>query len=250
MSDEPREAVMRATYRALCAHGYANLTMQDIADEADLSKAALHYHYDTKRDLLTAFLDSLTSWYEGRLTGLEGETPRERLAALFDECLCVDTTGSDVDADTDTDANADADTDYPAFHTALLEVKAQAPYEEAYRDRLAAADEVLFDRVEEIVADGVATGQFREVDPEATAALVVDVLTGAHTRNVAVGRPLDESRELLDRYVAEHLLADGTGGDHEGRTSREAGEDREDRESRENHEGGDRSTDGRAEASR
>jgi AcrR family transcriptional regulator len=248
MSDEPREAVMRATYRALCAHGYANLTMQDIADEADLSKAALHYHYDTKRDLLTAFLDSLTSWYEGRLTDLAGGTPRERLAALFDECLCADAAGSD--------------TDYPAFHTALLEVKAQAPYEEAYRDRLAAADEVLFRRVEEIVADGVATGQFRDVDPEATAALVVDVLTGAHTRNVAVGRPLDEARELLDRYVTEHLLAEGVGGDHDGRgfhdpgenhgatESREDGEDGEDREDREDRESGDRPTDGHAEVSR
>ena len=49
MPDEPREQVIRATYRALCAHGYANLTMRDIADETDLSKAALHYHYDTKR---------------------------------------------------------------------------------------------------------------------------------------------------------------------------------------------------------
>ncbi|MEF8974259.1 MAG: helix-turn-helix domain-containing protein, partial [Haloarcula sp.] len=39
--------IMDATYRALCTHGYADLTMQDIADESDKSKAALHYHYDS-----------------------------------------------------------------------------------------------------------------------------------------------------------------------------------------------------------
>jgi AcrR family transcriptional regulator len=189
MSDEPREAVIRATYRALCAHGYANLTMQDIADETDLSKAALHYHYDTKRDLLTAFLDSLTSWYERRLRDLSGDTPPERLASLFDECLSHD------------------DTDYPAFHTAMLEVKAQAPYEAAYRERLTAVDDVLFERVRGIVADGVADGSFEDVDSEATASFVVSVLAGAHTRNVAVGHPLDETRRLLDDYVEAHLLA-------------------------------------------
>jgi AcrR family transcriptional regulator len=191
MSDEPREAVIRATCRALCAHGYANLTMQDIADETDLSKAALHYHYDTKRDLLIAFLDALTSWYEGRLETLAGDDAAERLASLFDECLSPD----------------DSDTDYPAFHTALLEIKAQAPYDEAYRERLAAADEVLVTRVREIVADGVDAGTFREVDPDVTAALIADVLAGGHTRNVAVGRDLDETRTVLDGYVATQLLA-------------------------------------------
>jgi hypothetical protein len=71
-----------------------------------------------------------------------------------------------------------------------------------------------------------------------------------------VGRPLDEARELLDRHVAEHLLADGAGSDHESRASREAGEDRADREDHENRENrdtresGDRSTDRHAEASR
>ncbi|WP_380676263.1 TetR/AcrR family transcriptional regulator [Salinigranum sp. GCM10025319] len=198
MPDEPREAVIRATCRALCTHGYANLTMQDIADETDLSKAALHYHYDTKRDLLIAFLDSLTSWYEGRLEDLEGETAPERLSSLFDECLSHDDGGDD---------DTDGDADYPAFHTALMEIKAQAPYDDAFRERLAAADEVLLKRVRGIVADGVAAGAFADVDPDVTAELVVDVLAGGHTRNVAVGRSLDDTRDVLDGYVDEHLLA-------------------------------------------
>jgi AcrR family transcriptional regulator len=194
MSDEPREAVVRATCRALCAHGYANLTMQDIADEADLSTAALHYHYDTKRDLLASFLDSLASWYEGRLDDLDGEDAAARLRSLFDECL------------------SDDDADYPAFHRAMLEVKAQAPYEDAYRERLAAVDDVLRSRVRAVVADGVAEGTFRDVDPETTATLVVNVLSGAYTRNVAVGHPLAESRAVLDHYVDDHLLADAATG--------------------------------------
>ncbi|GAA0475047.1 hypothetical protein GCM10008985_34420 [Halococcus dombrowskii] len=56
-TDETIEEIMDATYRALCKHGYAALRMQDIADETTKSKAALHYHYDSKHDLLLSFLD-------------------------------------------------------------------------------------------------------------------------------------------------------------------------------------------------
>jgi AcrR family transcriptional regulator len=188
--------------------------MQDIADEADLSKAALHYHYDTKRDLLTAFLDSLAAWHEGRLEDLPGDDAAARLRALFDECLrCAEhhedaTTDADADAAAATTGDGDtADTDYPAFHTAMLEVKAQAPYADAYRERLTVVDDVLRSRVRDIVADGVEAGVFRPVDPDATATFVVDVLVGAFTRNVATGHPLDETRALLDDYVDDHLLA-------------------------------------------
>ena len=219
MPDEPREQVIRATYRALCAHGYANLTMRDIADETDLSKAALHYHYDTKRDLLTTFLDTLASWYEGRLDDLAGDTAVERLRALFDECLSCE------------------DSDYPAFHTAMLEVKAQAPYEERYRTRLAAVDEVLTTRIRDVVAEGVDDGTFRDVDPAATAGLLADVLVGAHTRNVAVGRDLEETRALLDGYVERQLLvhdADGVGAGRE----RDDGREHDDADSDPEQDGG------------
>jgi AcrR family transcriptional regulator len=208
MSDEPRETVVRATCRALCAHGYANLTMQDIADETDLSKAALHYHYDTKRDLLTTFLDSLASWYEGRLEGLSGDDAAERLHALFDECLSAE----------------DDEADYPAFHTAMLEVKAQAPYEEAYRERLTAVDDVVRSRIETLIETGIEEDVFRDVDPEATASFVVDVIVGAYTRNVAVGHPLEGTRALLDAYVDDHLMAHGRGNESDSDPRREAAE--------------------------
>lgn len=34
MADEPATEILDATYRALCEHGYANLTLQDIAADA------------------------------------------------------------------------------------------------------------------------------------------------------------------------------------------------------------------------
>ncbi len=79
---------MAATYRALCAHGYADLTMQRIADEAGKSKSLLHYHYGTKQELLVAFLDYLFDRFEARVAATEGDAPTSaygRSSTVLDE---------------------------------------------------------------------------------------------------------------------------------------------------------------------
>jgi len=49
--------------------------MQDIADECSKSKSLLHYHYDTKEDLLVAFLDHVISDSERRIAA-HADDPR------------------------------------------------------------------------------------------------------------------------------------------------------------------------------
>ena len=52
---DAQEEIMSATYEALCEHGYAALTVERIASELGKSTAAIHYHYETKDELLVAF---------------------------------------------------------------------------------------------------------------------------------------------------------------------------------------------------
>jgi len=66
MTDETIDDIMEATYRALCTHGYADLTMQDIAAESTKSKGTLHYHFEGKQDLLESFLAFLLNRFEER----------------------------------------------------------------------------------------------------------------------------------------------------------------------------------------
>jgi len=192
MNDETAETIMGATYRALCDHGYADLTMQDIADETDKSKAALHYHYDSKRDLLYAFLDYLYDEFTDRVRDPAGETPAARLEAFVDDVL----TPPEQDPD-----------DRVAFRTALLELKAQAPYDEGIRERLERFDEFLHAQVRECVAAGIADGSFRAVDPDDTARFIVTTLDGAQSKQVSVGQDIDCTRRMLHAYVETHLVA-------------------------------------------
>lgn len=187
----PTEEIMCATSRALREHGYADLTMQDIADESELSKAALHYHYDSKRELLVAFLEFVSEQFLAAVREAErgADGPDERLAAVLDTAVAPP-----------------APSDLAGLRTALLELRAQAPYVAAYRERSRESDAELRDIVAGIVADGVAAGDFRaDADPEAVARLTVTILAGGLLRGVSVGAERERTRTLLARAVEDRL---------------------------------------------
>jgi len=179
---------MCATYRALCRHGYANLTMQDIADEWSKSKAALHYHYDTKHGLLLAFLEHLFESYTDRVADPGEGTPRDRLHALV--AAALDPPQADVTRE---------------LRTALFEVKAQAPHDDAFRERLEQFDRYLHAEIRGVVGAGVEDGSFTDVDPDEAATLLVTLVNGAHSRRVALGTDADVS-EAIRSYIDEQLV--------------------------------------------
>ncbi|WP_338738433.1 TetR/AcrR family transcriptional regulator [Haloplanus salilacus] len=197
MSDDPvpdrTDDIMCATYRALCRHGYADLTMQDIADEWQKSKAALHYHYDTKRGLLLAFLDHLFDAYTDGVAAPD-EVPgdaADRLRTLIDDALDPPRTAANEE-----------------LRTALFEIKARAPHDEDFRDRLERFDRYLHGEVRRVVAECVDAGVFRaDVDPETTATLLVTLVDGGHSRRVVLGD--DEGVRAAVRAAIDDRLAGG-----------------------------------------
>lgn len=191
MAEDTTDELMRATYLALCKHGYANLTMQDIADESTKSKAALHYHYDTKQELLLAFLSFLYENFEERISTPEGNDPTERLITFIDKAL--------------TPPQRD---DQLAFQTAILEIKAQAPYDDEFGEHIARFDELLAEQCRSIIVDGIEQGVFREVDPDAVATFFVTLFNGAHVRWVTEKQTGDPTRALFINYIQSQLLAD------------------------------------------
>ncbi|WP_254530405.1 TetR/AcrR family transcriptional regulator [Natrinema gelatinilyticum] len=215
MTDETITDLMEATYRALCKHGYAELTMQDIAAESDKSKGTLHYHFEGKQDLLESFLEYLLEEFEARTESIPGETPTERLHEFLDELL----TPADEDSAEE-------------FRTALLEIKAQSPYNDAYRERLSEFDNALHDRIAGLVADGREAGEFREVvDPDETADFLVTLINGAQTRAAAVDRSPELTKCHVHAYIAETLRSadssehdEESAGRDESETETEAGE--------------------------
>ncbi|MDJ1432400.1 TetR/AcrR family transcriptional regulator [Halostagnicola sp. A-GB9-2] len=190
-----REAIMAATYDALCTHGYTDLTAQDIADRTDKSKSLLFYHYDSKEDLVADFIDYLLERHDKRVEAASSRPAVDRLATFIDLFLY----------------GPDDDDERTSFHTAMLELRAQAPYNDTYLEQLQKSDERLRTTLERILVDGIESGEFVDHDHEAVAALLVASFDGARIRQITIegNSYLEKVRSAAVDRIIDDILAEG-----------------------------------------
>ncbi|UHQ98677.1 TetR/AcrR family transcriptional regulator (plasmid) [Natrinema zhouii] len=186
---DPNEEIMRATYRALREHGYAELTIQRIADEYGKSTAAIHYHYDTKEDLLAALLDYILDRFKDTVHEVETTDPEQRLELLLDKLLVEPK-------------------DHQDLLVAILEMRSQAPYKERFSDRFRQNDEYVRYLLSTVIDQGIQSGIFNDVDTEHVARALMTIIDGARTRAVVLDedRALITARQTADEYVTNILL--------------------------------------------
>jgi len=189
---DPDEEIMRATYEVLCEYGYAGLTIQRIAEAYGKSTAAVHYHYDTKDDLLAAFLDYILGRFRDAVHEVETTDPERRLDLLLDRLL--------VDSE-----------DHRDLLVAILEMRSQAPYVDAFAERFQQNDEYVRYMLRTVIDHGVREGAFAEADAEHVASALLTIVDGARTRAVVLDDPdaLATARRAADEYVTAVLLDEG-----------------------------------------
>ncbi len=181
---------MAATYRALCAHGYAGTSISRIAEEFPKSKSLLYYHYEDKDELLADFLGFLLDQLEAELEADAPDSPAERFDDFLDKLV-----------------PAGMDDDHLQFFQALIEMRAQAPHNETFRQQFDRTDDVIVTTLTETIEAGVEQGVFRNVDAAQTAEFIHATVYGMLVRSV----PLDNeavlvaTRDELDSYVDRHL---------------------------------------------
>jgi AcrR family transcriptional regulator len=187
---DTREAIMKSTYDALCTHGYSDLTIQRIGDEFSKSKSLLYHHYDSKDDLLLEFLEFMLDRLEERLPPEPEGGAKEHIEAIVDRSF--DHSGFATDDD---------------FPRALVELRAQAAHDEAYREHFTRSDRFLRKHVAYVIRSGIEQGVFRDVDPMETAALFQVVFVGTMTQQeTSEDDIVDDARTEFERYVRECLL--------------------------------------------
>lgn len=185
---DPNEEIMRATYRALRKHGYADLTIKRIAEEYGKSTAAIHYHYETKDDLLAAYLDYLLDQFVDTVRDIKTTDPEERMELLLDKLL--------VDP-----------VDHQDMLIAMLEMRSQAPYKEAFCERFQQNDEYTRYMLKAVINHGIDEGIFEDVDAEHAARALMIIVDGARTRTVVLDEEdaLATARRTADEYVTAIL---------------------------------------------
>ncbi len=162
MSDSKQE-IMDATYEALCRHGYADLSIQKIADEFDKGKSLIYYHYENKQDLMLTFLDFVYEDIEASYASTEEEDPEERMEDFLDYTLGL------------------KDESQWEFLKAYLELRAHAAHKEAFAEKFREIDEMALENTAEIL-EGMGSSQ-----PEEHSELLLSMIEGAASKKVSVG---------------------------------------------------------------
>jgi AcrR family transcriptional regulator len=175
---DPR--LLEAARRAFAAHGYANATLERIADEAGLSRVTLHRRGVSKDGLLAELVTRATDDYRRAMwPALTGEgTGAERLAQAL-KALC---------------ASAEE-------HMALLvALRAQSDAIFHRDDEEALTRTVYTEPLEKLLREGAADGSLRDVDALETATVLFNLVgwTYIHLRTGHGWPPERAARATLD----------------------------------------------------
>jgi len=186
------ESIMEGTYRALLEHGYADLSISRIADELDKSKAAIYYHYDTKDDLLAAFLAFALDRFERTIETKTGGDPAEDLEHIVEKLLPLR-----------------PDAEQRQLQSVLVGLRSQAVTSEVFREQFTQIDERLAATVREIVDRGIEEGTFRDVDSSRVAEHVLATVNGAMYGRATTDREnaAAAARVSLASYIDSELRA-------------------------------------------
>lgn len=82
-----RERVLETTYRLVGRHGLENVSLEQVAAEAEVSAVDVAAHFSTMQDLIVAAMEHRAAAWTASLTeelAKAGPTPEDQLMALFD----------------------------------------------------------------------------------------------------------------------------------------------------------------------
>jgi TetR/AcrR family transcriptional repressor of bet genes len=161
MAPVRRDQIVRATIRCLARDGYAGLTMKRVAVEAGVSQGILHYYFRDKRAILAAAAERVTADLDRRVAAEArgARDARGRLRALVRACLETAVRRRD-------------------FWTVFIEFWGEALHDR----RLAAVNRRAYARARRLLgaglARGIASGEFRPVEIDEAAVVVLALLDG------------------------------------------------------------------------
>lgn len=185
-----REEIIQATIRCLARGGSSGLRMKNIAGEAGVSQAILHYYFTSKRVILTAALETVTADLDRRLLNLtEGaRDARSRLRAVIKGFLGL----------------AEENREFWLVFVTLWG-------EMMHDEELARFNAAVYRKYRRVlglvVAEGLRSKVFRRVDPDEAGAIILAVVDGISLQRMfdpkafTLERATRFSEEAIERYL-------------------------------------------------
>lgn len=175
-----KDEIMEAAFKALCKHGYADLSIQKIAEESEKGKSSIYYHFDDKEDLMLSFMDGMVEEMRSDYHGFEECSPEERLEKLLEVVM-----GTEEER--------------WKFNKAFQEFSVKAGSDEQFAEKIREMDQALIEQLEDILED---MGVER---PVVRAEILASAIEGAVNRKVSTGdrEGLNELRSEIEGMADE-----------------------------------------------
>jgi AcrR family transcriptional regulator len=193
VSEERRAQIIEAALACFTRKGYANTTMDDIVAESGLSKGAIYWYFKSKDDVFQA---AFTSMFEA--VGAES-------MAAFQAC---ETAADKLRLGAQTMVNLARDIE--GYFALIVEFWAQSEN----RDEVMGFWAEMLKQYQQVIAaifeGGIQSGEFREVDTDALAWMIMTAYDGLAAYDMMIPNlDMDKISETFIETLLKGLMADG-----------------------------------------
>jgi AcrR family transcriptional regulator len=182
-----RQQILAAAARVFSTKGYANSTTKEIADAADIAEGTLYNYFSAKRDILLAVADETQTPMQ--LAVQEAETLENRAAmiSMFEKAFDI------------------SEARLPFVRTLLTEAWTD---DGILQEFLAVRLRRIAQSVQAFIAERVASGAFRPIDPVIGARVAIGMFAGLIAPSLRGLEPLpsQERRRALAEAIVDILL--------------------------------------------
>ena len=161
LQDRRKEQIMSAALSVVVSKGYDQSRMDDIVEKSQLSKGAIYWYYKSKEEVYLSLVDY---WFVQYSSGVVDtlklqKSASDQLKALFEFFI------------EQFDKN-------PATFKLLVEFWRMAGLNPDFNTKLQQVYSDFLDYIIEIIKDGIANGEFKNVEPRITALSILINIEG------------------------------------------------------------------------
>jgi len=175
-----KQAILDAAQNLLAVHGYAGLSMRELAAESGLAKATIYHHFQDKRDIFLSVLERDMQTVRAHVMAAAAaaqSNPVDQLSAVIRTYFGL----------------------MQERRTVIMNVLRELGDEEKKLDDFVCHKRTQYlDHLIEILQQGIDAGIFRPLNPEYTAISMVGMINAF----IVFGNPAEQDRA----HIVEHTL--------------------------------------------
>lgn len=160
--EKKRNHIIWSAFNAIAKIGYINLTVEDIAEEAGISKGGFHYYFETKDEVMFEVMKTFVDFFivSMNISVPDKSQPLERLRGIINYTLKMSLNQKE-------------------YIRVIIDYWAQFNYNKELRDIYLGYQEVVVNHIRGLILSAIDNGQVREnMDPEIVAEIIISELIG------------------------------------------------------------------------